>query len=333
VSKTDCLFLIGAAALLVGCGGSQPPIGAPGAMPQVATMRARGGWPSGSVPETSNQDLLYVSQGKSVLIYTYPGLKRIGKLKGFDSGYGPYALCSDSKGDVFVTALRGDTYDGYVYEFAHGGKKPIAKLSNPGSGYGCAVDPTTGNLAVANYIAPGSHYYGNVAIYANAKGTPTVYTDPNIGAYFFAAYDDSGNLYVDGASRSNTFPLALMPKGSSVFTDVSVNQQFQPHSLQWYDGSLIIGSAGSCNCNQGPAYLYQVQMSGSTGTVVGVTTLDSHGKNEGTFQFYISGSQVVGPSRKLASLQVWSYPEGGNPIKTVTGAFPIRLTISVAPSR
>ena len=60
---TSCV----AAAMLTGCGGSQPPIGAPGAMPQtsaIATHADRG--KSWMLPEAKSQDLLYVSRNSRV---------------------------------------------------------------------------------------------------------------------------------------------------------------------------------------------------------------------------------------------------------------------------
>ncbi|MGA9017366.1 MAG: hypothetical protein WB438_00305 [Candidatus Cybelea sp.] len=53
-----------AAAMLAGCGGSQPPIGAPGAMPQtsvIATHAGRG--TSWILPEAKNEDLIYATGG------------------------------------------------------------------------------------------------------------------------------------------------------------------------------------------------------------------------------------------------------------------------------
>jgi hypothetical protein len=62
---------ISAAALFAGCGGSQPPIGALGAMPQsraIATHADRGG--SWMLPEAKSEDLLYVTgDGES---YVFP---------------------------------------------------------------------------------------------------------------------------------------------------------------------------------------------------------------------------------------------------------------------
>jgi hypothetical protein len=84
-----------ASALLAGCGGTQPPIGAPGTMPQsraIATHTERGG--SWMLPEAKSQKLLYVSSDatKEVYIFEYPKLKLLTTLSGFES---PEGLCSD----------------------------------------------------------------------------------------------------------------------------------------------------------------------------------------------------------------------------------------------
>jgi hypothetical protein len=78
-----------AAAMLAGCGGSQPPIGATGAMPQtsaVATHADRG--KSWMLPEATSQDLLYVTNYYYTSVYSYPTLKLVGVLKDFKSTVG-----------------------------------------------------------------------------------------------------------------------------------------------------------------------------------------------------------------------------------------------------
>ena len=92
-----------ASVLLAGCGGSQPPVGVPGAMPQtlaIATHAAHG--KSWMLPEAKNQDLLYVSTDNSgVYVYAYPSGKIEGILyEGFAS---PQGICVDKNGDVFIT--------------------------------------------------------------------------------------------------------------------------------------------------------------------------------------------------------------------------------------
>ena len=158
------------AAMLAGCGGSQPPIGAPGAMPQsraIATHADRSG--SWMLPEAQTQDLLYVTDYTYVKVFTYPQLKQAGTLTGFGSDVGE---CVDSKGDVFVT----NQLPTRMYEYAHGGTKRIATLKTHVGPVGCAIDPVTGDLAVAGFsgVPPGP----GVDIFKGAKGKPSFYKAP-----------------------------------------------------------------------------------------------------------------------------------------------------------
>jgi hypothetical protein len=180
-----------AAAMLAGCGGSQPPIGAPGVIPQtstIATHADRG--KSWMLPEAKTEDLLYASSQSgpptyyrpTVWVFSYPQGKLVGKLMGFAPSAQLYGLCTDRKGDVFVTGWgTGTVLQSQIYEFAHGGTQLKATLNDPGSAFGCAIDPTTGNLAVTNYFSQsGPSNNGNVEIYRHAKGKPTMHYDNNI---------------------------------------------------------------------------------------------------------------------------------------------------------
>src|SRR5580700_9415982 len=91
-----------AAAMLTGCGGSQPAIGAPGTMPQspaIATHAAHG--TSWMAPDAVTQDLLYVGGNSGdVTVYSYPKGKLLGTLTGFNL---PAGECVDKAGDVLIT--------------------------------------------------------------------------------------------------------------------------------------------------------------------------------------------------------------------------------------
>src|SRR6202042_651602 len=109
-------------------------------------------------PGTSGGDLVYISSyANAVYVYSYPAGPLVGTLTGFNN---PIGLCSDAKGNVWVTNASG----GNIVEYAHGGTSPIATLQDSGqTPEDCAVDPTTGNLAVADL-------YSNAAIYTNDQG-------------------------------------------------------------------------------------------------------------------------------------------------------------------
>jgi hypothetical protein len=127
----------------------------------------------------------------------------------------PNGMCVDKANDVFVPGFNG----GDVVEYAHGLRNPKAKLVQAGvHSMSCSIDPSTGNLAVTTFEGNGGTA-GNVAIYAQAQGAPTTYSDPAILQYFFRGYDANGNLFVDGIAPGGGggprggFVLAELPKG------------------------------------------------------------------------------------------------------------------------
>ena len=148
--------------------------------------------------EAKREDLLYVATGDNVYVLSYPGGKLVGSL-----GITGNNLCSDARGDVFIPTSG---YD--VVEYAHGGNSPIETLADGDIPLGCAVDPTTGNLAVTNE-ASGA---GEVAIFPKAKEPSTWHRDPDIGTFGLCGYDDRGNLFVDGSGSGNF--LAIPPRGA-----------------------------------------------------------------------------------------------------------------------
>ncbi len=172
-----------AAALLAGCGGSQPPIGAPSAMPQsraIAQRAGRGG--SWMLPEAKGEDLLYAGNKISrVNVFSYPAGKLVGTLS-----ESAYSFCSDKNGNIFVVQPLGSQSE--ILEYAHGGAEPIQTLYDANAvAVACSVDPTTGNLAVINFSTNGLQGPGNVAIYQGAQGTPLLYSDASINNFGVAA--------------------------------------------------------------------------------------------------------------------------------------------------
>jgi len=307
-----------AALVFAGCGGSQvAPTG--GAM--TASHAAHG--KSWMLPEAKGENLLYVSAGY-VYVYRYGGRN---KLVGHLNVYGnPDTLCSDTKGNVWVPVFKGIAYTGEVLEYAHGKTRPIERLKNVGAyPYGCAVDPTTGDLAVtnvcANYI-PSCDGPGNVLIYKNGRGNPISRKDNSLGYYYYCAYDDSGNLYVDGTGRKHpTFHLAELPKGQSKFNHIKLSvSPDNPGAIQWDGGDLAITDTKQ---------IYEFSIEGERGEEVGVTPLVG---SDYVSQFWIDGKNVSVADYKSESVGFYSYPAGGSPTKTFgTPYFPSGLAVSVTP--
>ena len=140
----------------------------------------------------------------------------------------PQGECTSktSNGDWWVVASGRRR----VLEYAHGGTTPLKTLNVAGGEpAGCTVDPTTGNLAVTILGT------GNVVLFTggSVRERPfpiacTQRTSP--------AYDDKGDLFVDGITSSDTYGLVELPKGSSTFVSITLSPSLGfPGELQWHD--------------------------------------------------------------------------------------------------
>jgi hypothetical protein len=293
-----------AAALLTGCGGIQSPIGAPGATPQ-----------SWMLPDTSSEDLLYVSDGVSnVYVYTYPQGQLVGTLADLTR---PSGECVDTAGDVFILALPYKySVKATIYEYAHGGTTPIATLTYPAEAFGCAVDPATGNLAVSGGARK---FPGGVAIYKHASGKPKMYTWSQT-FFFDCGYDDKSNLLLTAPGNGNTASLVRLDKGGNFeILKVSATLYYSFHptvlpSVQWDGKHLTVSSAPRQNSKY-PRTVYRFRIKGDDALVKGTTELTTpHNKFSG--ETWIQGSAIIGAYATYSrpahwGLGSWGYPTGG----------------------
>lgn len=313
-----------AAAAIAGCsgaaqfGGNPPPASGPAIRPggranvgvgtHVDRSRA---W---MAPDAKSTALLYVSDSATFDVYAYSYPKGVleGTLTGFDN---PQGECVDAAGNVFVT----NSFKGQIVKYSHGGTTPIATLSDPNQyPLDCAVDPTTGNLAVSNYFSKTGP--GSVAIYQNATGTPVYYSDTHMNYVYYLGYDNSGNLFLDGLDGQNSFRFAKIPHGSTAFTDITVNQAIGfPGGVLW-DGKYV--ALGDQDAN----VVYRLKVGSTTATSVGATQLGGVTYAE---QFWLTDftqkakhprpHKLIAPNYYIggAFVGTWPYPAGGSATKTI----------------
>jgi hypothetical protein len=275
-----------------------------------------------------NMNLLYISDATAgdLYVYSYPGAKLQGVLTGLSA---PEGVCVDKSGDVWVA----NTGAMDIVEYAHGGNSPIATLSD--AAYfplGCSIDPTTGNLAVTNVCEEASGQCvadGNVLVFANAKGTPVSYADSALTQPFFCGYDDKGNLYVDGLYNDTSFAFAELPRGSSSFTNITLNETiYQPGGVQWDGKYVAVGDEELYN-----NLVLAFKITGTQGKLArpGGTPLDGATQ---IVQFWIQGKVIIGPNHGgSGSVMFWHYPAGGSPFRTIDAfTTPIGATVSMAKS-
>lgn len=236
--------------------------------------------------QPNSANLLYVTDygQNEVLIYHYPSLNPAGVI--FEPA--PFGLCVDgTNGDIYVVN-RADGYNG-VYGYHHGASTPFTTLSlgstNPIS---CAVDPTTGNLAVTTDL--------NVAIYLNAAGSPT-FINSTIGNMWGAGYDPSGNLWLDDASFGGYAEIShTNPVGPMVPVTLQATIA-NPGGVQWDGHHMTIGDIGA-------AKIWQVKPNGHT---FGTASLPG----AVNVPFYdVLGHKVVATDRTLHKIYLYNYDTG-----------------------
>jgi hypothetical protein len=302
--------------LLAGCGGSQPPIAAPGAMAQSSTIAAHaereGSW---MLSKAVSQDLLYTGNVGYVTVYSYPQGRLEGLLYGFSDVNG---MCADASGDIFV----GDI--GRVVEYAHGHPLPKKILRSYGA-LGCSVDPTSGDLAVTSA--------GGVEIYKDGHGPLKLYRDASFKAFSFCGYDNKGNLFVDGITSDYSFIFAELPKGGGSLRTITLDQSIGwPEQVQWDGKHIAVG-------DQLTPAIYRFAIKGSRGVKVGTTSL-----NHATYlgQSWIEGQTLTVPLTyntgrfRHAEIVLYRYPLGGKPIEVIPHSLtdgPNSAAVSLAPNR
>ena len=129
-------------ALLAGCAGSQ-------LLDQTdrSTVPSGTAINGGSTPQNS-ANLVYAAGKGTSYVLSYSDGHLVGTIN-----QGAVAACSDKHGNVFLIGSAG------AVEYQHGGTRPIQTLVVPGYAAACAIDPTTGNLAVLFFGSTGNVEY------------------------------------------------------------------------------------------------------------------------------------------------------------------------------
>ena len=314
-----CVLALCAVAEIASCGRSQVPVASPevlrggvsvnlappARLHAAAVAREE---PSSMSPSVASQDLLYVSDARTVTVYSYPQGKLEGTLRHL---YIAGGMCVDRKGDVFIVD------DGYykIFEYAHGGTKRLATLASATKDpVGCSIDPTTGNLAVASL---GFGSAATVAIYKNARGKPTTYTDSVFRQFYFCAFDDKGNLFVDGliGLGSGAFGLAELAKGKAALRSIEVNQYISwPGGIEWDGKYVAVG-------DQNSPIVYELAVKGRRAQTVGTTHMGSGAQT--VKQFWIQGQTIIAPNTYIkkelrSDVLFYAYPAGGKATENIT---------------
>ena len=336
---------------LAGCGGQTQPtsfsagglagasLRVPSGLDAIAAVKAmplhvdhRKSWVSPEVARLPR--ILFVSDDSTndVLLFSLPDLRLRGTLTGFEM---PQGLCSDTSGNIWVTNFGTLT----VIELSRSGTVINVLIDPDGYPVACAVDPTSGDLAVANLYNKYLSGSGEVEIYRAGGGTPTSLANPDQYYYNQVGYVTGsgsgnsdghaevapGNLFVDGRTYSGSFILSELPAGSAAFHTVTLSGGtiYFPGMVQWYSPGNYL-ALGDQLCGDVPAScIYHVKISGNMGKIKGHTSLlnylggsvcdmvqgviGAHGLS------YVAGGDYEACGYANSSVNRWAYPAGGTP--------------------
>jgi len=318
---------VAATVMAPGCGPGDR--GVTGPMPSTAVRSTSGNRPSWVSLGTAKTNLLYVSNSNAeVTVYSFFKRKLVAVLTDFTQ---PMGECVDANQNVYIA----DYGAHQIVEYAHGGSKPIKTIDDsPDSPYACSVDPTTGNLAVANN--DGASQPGNIAIW-NGSGQRTTYTDATLFNFEGCAYDDNGNLLVTNGYVQYPYQtyFAWLPKSGSKLIDITLFNLFGSkwggvEGIQW-DGRYFVIDEGY--------RVFRESLIHGQAYYVGETAMSySDEYNYGPYAFYIAtpGSQATQAVEGLtwnggSGVGYWNYPAGGSGIAQITHAIdkPFGVAISL----
>ncbi len=285
-----------------------------------------------AAPETG--PLIYISDWSThdVFVYNYKNYTMVGQLTGFKV---PYGQCVDDERNVWIAEFSGRD----VVEYAHGGKIPLKRLHTNGYPIGCAFDPTTGKLAVANFYSNSGP--GDIEVWRHASGTPATFRPTKLYYLWPPAYDNRGNLFVEGQAYHAGYGVAeLLKFGSSLREIVLKGATIRFAAGALWDGrhiGLTDQNSGGTNTTE----IYRINVSGSTATVAGrVHLTDScdgdHADVVQPFAVLSADKQdafVVGGNLWCSNrFDLWPYPAGGDPAASLrkTPAEPFGESVSPA---
>jgi hypothetical protein len=210
-----------AGALLVGCGGSQPPLGAPIASPQSSAIKKHGDraglWMAPGATAGHSGDyaasgsLLYITNSNpvynDVTVY-HAGARDPAPIATISDGLnGPAGDCLDSQGTLYVTN-EPISNGGSIVEYAFGKTVPLRVVTEGiDTPAFCAID-SDGNLWVTNIGGP------NATEYLHGSKKPHTVITKDMVYPTGIAIDSSGNLYVSNRLSSGG-DVVVFPSGST----------------------------------------------------------------------------------------------------------------------
>lgn len=303
-------------ALLAGCGGSEPLVGAPGAIPQRSTSQM-----------TSDRDalqnrtkwFLYVGlqNARSFDVYRLHGDKPIRK---FSGTLGPVTIALDPWSDVYTT--DNNPSGGWITAYTPGARSVLLKIGLYDSCRGLAFD-AKGHLYVG--------CFASVRVYA-ARSTKLIRFIRQVGVIEALAFDSKGNLYVGGLEGSGPRgQVAVFPPGAKKpVRTITKGIQYPSALLVDKSDNLFVANCGFSFCYSSYGRGSITEYAYGSGTPLRTLT---HGiDSPQAMAFGKNGLLFVANYGYFKKGSVAVYSSGTQPVRTITAGIRNPDALAVDPS-
>ena len=183
----------------------------------------------------------------------------------------PQGLALDTAGNLYVA----DTNNSRIQVYARGFKGTPTTINDPGESPASVTIDSKGNLGVANILTTGSGP-GSVSFFNKGGTLLTTLSNPNFYKVLFDAFDDKGNLYIDGTNASGAFVAGEVVGGVSgkAITILTTGNSVG------YPGGIAISSTHKIALDDQEnveIFTYKAPVKGSLGMPIATTPLTGAG--------------------------------------------------------
>jgi hypothetical protein len=279
--------------------------------------------------DASTKPLIFVSDVSGGVVDIYPqagkSQKMIGQITGFAQ---PQGLATDTKSDLFVANTNDSNVLVYAPPYT---KAPTLTIVDAGEFPAAVAVSSAGLVAVTNICKapdcrPGT---ASVSFYpkGSSKACATVSDTTNFPRITFAAFDKSGDLYIDGTIDRIATAFGIVSGGCKAASITNI----EPTYTTGFPGSLQVDNAGHIAVTDGVRYqveTFDPPADGELGGPVSLTAL-TNSTNDVSSALLASGKDLYAVDSGTGLSSEYAYGSAGNALDTfAVGGQPIGVAVT-----